>query len=116
MVDNIRADLQSDKHAAAEKVDVEVIDSEASGYVNAEKKAAARAPAPAPVAVSPEDRAATSPEDRTVARPRWRIPQSDKEQSAEDAARTKHAEEAARAAKGLVRGLRHGKRYINDLI
>jgi len=79
------------KHAAAEKVDVEVIDSEASGYVNAqihaEKKAAARAPAPAPVAVSPEDRAATSPEDRTVARPRWRIPQSDKEQSAEDARR-----------------------------
>ena len=79
------------KHAAAEKVDVEVIDGEASGYVNAqihaEKKAAARAPAPAPVAVSPEDRAATSPEDRTVARPRWRIPQSDKEQSAEDARR-----------------------------
>lgn len=67
-------------HAAADKVDVEVIDNDASGcaraQIHAEKKAAARAPVTAPAAVSPEDRAATSPEDRTVARPRWRIPRT----------------------------------------
>lgn len=67
-------------HAAADKVDVEVIDNDMSGcaraQIHAEKKAAARPPATAPAAVSPEDREATSPEDRTVARPRWLIPRT----------------------------------------